>query len=293
MHSHIQINHSCQNKCLFCATGGMTKVLSYGDIIEFLAENLHTHDTILITGGEPTVHPDFVDIVRHIKEAHTDIKVDILTNAISFADHGFVDRVSDYIDVAHCSFYSFSERITTYLTKNPHAFNDTCKGISNIIDGGIRYDIRTLINIRTTYRTLDRTTDTIYKLFDPPIIIYSGVDPCGGIKNYPQLMVSLMAASPHLTDAIDTALRSGIEPHLMFYPLCLVQPRFRSRVVSDVCNRDIDAFFSECDADMNPEKYDNAYATRCDMCGSKDRCTGVWRRYLLQQTDTELKPIEG
>jgi MoaA/NifB/PqqE/SkfB family radical SAM enzyme len=271
----------------------MSQIMTYHEIIKFLTDNLHAHDTILITGGEPTMHPEFLNIIRYIKESYTDVKIDILTNAISFANASFTDSVASYIDAAHCSFYSFSERITSYLTGNPKAYAGTCAGIRNIIDVGINHDIRTLINIRTTYRTLDRTTKTIYDLFEPPMLIYSGVDPCGGVEQHPGIMVTLSEAAPHLTNALDAALQSGMEPHLMYYPICMVPARLRGRVRSDVCNRAIDAFFSECDIDTNPERYDNAYVGRCDHCAMKKNCTGAWRRYLSEQGHNELRPIEA
>lgn len=276
---HVTTGSQCPNRCLFCATGDIKSTLSYDEIINSIDQKIAGTTGVLLTGGEPSAHPDFIPIIKYIKETH-DLKISIMTNSIPFANDELVNAAAQYIDRAECSFYSYAESLYTHLTQNKHAYQRTVAGIQNLIDSGVGVHVKTLVNLHPVYRTIDRTTRAIDTLFDIDKIIYSGVDVCGSVMMYPNIIIKLNRAAPYLTRALDVAIQRGITPHLMFYPLCLVVPHQRRFIVSEIEN-------------TSNKPYDNIHPRKCDRCSQTERCSGVWENYIKKYGDHELKPIEG
>ena len=95
----IEITTRCNMKCPVCyadadATG---KDVPYEDVCRMLeaiaAEDKDTH--LVLTGGEPTIHPDFFRIVKKAGELGLIRRTFIATNCITIADKDFCRKVFD------------------------------------------------------------------------------------------------------------------------------------------------------------------------------------------------------
>jgi len=82
----LHITNRCDLSCRHClfASGPADKAeLSYAEIVQRVDEAVSLGCTVFaLTGGEPLVHPDFINIVRYIQK-HADTHVAVLTNGIS------------------------------------------------------------------------------------------------------------------------------------------------------------------------------------------------------------------
>lgn len=275
MHHHIILTSECQNNCKFCATGDLDHTLSPNNVIDFL--DISDGDTVLLTGGEPTIHKDFINVARHIKESGGN--VDILTNSIKFANKKFCTEASKYIDSAQCSFYSWSEPTTTYLTGNKTAYKKTVAGIHNLINSSVDVEIKTLVNLRPCYRTLNMTVSKIITEFGLNTVWLSGCDFVGNLQINHGLLVSLQRCATHIDRAIDIATSSGVKVELMYMPLCVMSARNASLVSSRPGGCSIDSYMSG-EGIEGTGCYDCAYGYECNNCGLRDRCTGVWSKYM-------------
>jgi len=88
----LTINRNCNLHCMWCyqrklanSTQKMDKQLAF-QLIDLLA-GLPVK-FVVIMGGEPTLHPDFFDIVEYIKEKG--LVANVVSNSIRFADDTFV-----------------------------------------------------------------------------------------------------------------------------------------------------------------------------------------------------------
>ena len=105
----ISITSHCNMKCSYCHNEGNQSYnfLNIEDIEKLILESYDLGlESIRLTGGEPTMHKDFLSICKMIKEDYG-LKVGINTNAIlndvilEGIDNGYIDRVVvgiDFID---------------------------------------------------------------------------------------------------------------------------------------------------------------------------------------------------
>ena len=66
---YYNINYYCNNDCKFCfssSTGNNKYSVSMATIISELSTIVRQDDTVVLNGGEPTIHPEFYDILNAI-----------------------------------------------------------------------------------------------------------------------------------------------------------------------------------------------------------------------------------
>ena len=93
---YFNINYACNNKCIFCAAdiSGQTigEEISINNFKKILEErNVAKGDTVIINGGEPTIHKDFFLFLEEINKRSA--KIDLFTNGIKLCDENFAKQV--------------------------------------------------------------------------------------------------------------------------------------------------------------------------------------------------------
>lgn len=284
------MGYQCNNSCLFCATGTVGKGLSTAEIINFIDANLCEGGHVLFTGGEPTIRSDFAEVVKYTKDTYN-ARISILTNSTMFADSKFADDVCPYIDTAQCSFYAHDLALHDYVVQNPGSYVKAVAGIRALIDHDVHVNVRTLVNLRQTFRYLPVITETVRELFGVNQIWYSGLDICGNVLKNPDIVVRLSVAEYYLEKAIETARDLRMNVHLMFYPLCLLTPMHRSMVQPVHMMDTIKSYISDECKHTADHGYDFAFGKRCAKCARQQTCPGVWSKYLEKYGERELSPI--
>ncbi|MEI8257116.1 MAG: radical SAM protein [Deltaproteobacteria bacterium] len=94
----IQLGHMCNNRCVFCVSGQRTAMreafpMPAAPVLERLrsarAEGIHK---VTLLGGEPTLQPEFMDVVREAVALGFD-EVVLFTNGVKTARAEFVDEI--------------------------------------------------------------------------------------------------------------------------------------------------------------------------------------------------------
>jgi MoaA/NifB/PqqE/SkfB family radical SAM enzyme len=94
----IQLGHLCNNRCVFCVSGQETARGNAGvaDMAPVIAElgraRERGHLKVTILGGEPTLQPGFLDVVRHAARLGFE-EIVVFTNGARTARAAFVDEV--------------------------------------------------------------------------------------------------------------------------------------------------------------------------------------------------------
>ncbi len=122
---------------------------------------------MIISGGEPTIHKDFLEIVRFAKQRFEHIV--LMTNGIKFADIEFLKATVDAgVDRISIPFYTSIEKEHNYLVGNPKAFENVIHGISNIemLLSEKVFDVRIkLLHAKFTYKQNPKSIDFISSHF--------------------------------------------------------------------------------------------------------------------------------
>src|SRR3989338_1663940 len=97
--SFLEITTLCNMRCPVCYADADAKGedVPYGDICRMLevmaGKDKNTH--LILTGGEPTIHPDFFKILKKVDELGLMRRTFIATNCITIADKNFCKKVFD------------------------------------------------------------------------------------------------------------------------------------------------------------------------------------------------------
>jgi hypothetical protein len=89
------------------------------------------HNTLIISGGEPTIHKDFLKIVEFAKLHYNNVT--LMTNGIKFSDKSFLQATLDAgVNMLVIPFYSQKAKDYSWMVGNPHAYEKVILGLSNI-----------------------------------------------------------------------------------------------------------------------------------------------------------------
>lgn len=89
----IKINSNCVNNCSFCRFNKSNELLRVKDISYFLdlIKGIKYY-RIIINGGEPTIHPDYLSIINFLTPLKEKIKLELGTNLIPFTYKKFIQK---------------------------------------------------------------------------------------------------------------------------------------------------------------------------------------------------------
>ena len=277
---------------MFCATGGNRKVdLSTGEAQNFIERNLSQGDMILFTGGEPTIRQDIVHI-SNVAHSTFGASVSMLTNARRFCDDKFMSRMvgSGLTEVA-ASLYSHDRPLHEYLTRRKGSFAETVAGIRNLEESGVRVQVRTLIT-RPTYVKMHETVDFIRSHFNDVGIGICAMDVVeNGFRNRATMVARLSDAAPYVEKAIDAAESCGLGISVIDFPMCLLEPRYRSAVVPRRRMHVDVKYTSPKTAELVMDQSGTVGShNKCGTCSLRDTCSGTWQSYVSVYGDEELRP---
>ena len=108
---YLQISRICNHNCIFCSNPSNGRFLSLTEIdksvIKFKNEGFNS---IIITWWEPTIHPNFFDIIKVIKNYWIEARV--ITNWSFLSSPENVERLkSIWINIVHMSVYTYKKTV--------------------------------------------------------------------------------------------------------------------------------------------------------------------------------------
>lgn len=143
----IELTRKCNLKCMFCysASGtGLCNELTLSQILQIIdeANNLGVK-TITLTGGEPTIHPHFLEIVEYIRSRN--IIVQIFTNGTMITNELATKFMENHIFPC-VSIESIRPEIHDELVGVSGTYKKMFNGISNLINAGYTKELPLTIN---------------------------------------------------------------------------------------------------------------------------------------------------
>jgi len=136
----VRITTSCNNRCLFCLDADLPRDLRISDE-EVIAEIDRGRDELraerlILSGGEPTIHPRFLEFVRRGRSRGYGW-VQAITNGHRFADRAFFEEAMDAgLSEITFSLHGDTARLHDRLTGTPGAFDRLVKGLARATRDG-------------------------------------------------------------------------------------------------------------------------------------------------------------
>jgi uncharacterized radical SAM superfamily Fe-S cluster-containing enzyme len=139
----IEINSKCNMKCKVCfadpSEAGVNLPFEVvNEMIQTLMKSEEEIELIQLSGGEPTVHPDFFQIIRTCKESGVKT-VMVNTNGRKFAaSTDFATKTKEAgANAIYLQFDGFKNRTYERIRGNPNLLQEKLQAIQNLAEAGL------------------------------------------------------------------------------------------------------------------------------------------------------------
>lgn len=292
----IKITFNCNNLCDFCAQGNKReniKPKSYSEIKKSLKEAIQKNvTTVVLTGGEPTLHPKIIEIIKEAKKLGYK-KIQLQTNGRSLCDENFLVKILKAgVNEISPAVHGPNPQIHDSLTHSKGSFNQTIAGIKNAKKHGV-YILTNTVITSVNYKYLPE----IAKL-----LIYLGVNQFQfafihiigrGWENRSWIVPKKSEILPYLYKALEIGIKSGIPCYTEAIPYCFMkgyEQCISERIIPDGPVFDADVFvenYGEYRRNEGKSKHE-----KCKLCIYYKVCEGPWREYPQIYGWDEFKPVK-
>lgn len=169
---YLALGYACNEKCRCCPLVGKDDREKYYPIEQLLdeAKKMLSYGVtdVTLSGGEPTLHPDFFSIIEFFHQ--NGIGVHVLSNGERFSNHEFADEfikhVKEGILTVTTTFHSMDASMHEYQNGTPGSFQRSLIGIQYLDKNNINVSIKHCITA-DSYRYLPTYIQFVIKTFSP------------------------------------------------------------------------------------------------------------------------------
>ena len=278
----VKVGFACNNRCCFCAQGEKRSdvgAVPGDELVSRMREAFEPGRGLVLTGGEPTIRKDVVDLVVAARQIGYS-PIQIQTNGRMLAYRALVKRLIDAgVSELSPALHGPTADVHDALTRAPGSFDQTVVGIANAIASGATVVTNTVV-VRTNLEHLSATIS---------LLASNGVrrgqlalvHPVGtAADRFDEVVPPIAAAGAAITAAVATGRRLGMDVVVEAVPPCMLRG-FEDAVVeaqipeTTVVDLDGNPFaFSDWRRDTGKAK-----GPPCDTCTRAERCEGPWREY--------------
>lgn len=178
---HISLTNRCPQSCFHCykeATQIGTDI-DYEQLVSFLNREKGKVRQIYLSGGEPTLHPDFVNILQELNGKY---KVSVLTSGIEIGR--FLPQIKR-VD-ANIVFTIFSSRAEVHdmMAGKNNSYNEIMKNVASAKEMGINVTITTFLQ-RDNYKDIINLVSILNEM-NVDMINVARISKMGRAKNVKQ-----------------------------------------------------------------------------------------------------------
>ncbi len=314
----VNIGKLCNNSCIFCANGLVSKEENRFTEFEKIREEIQKayndgFRSLGFLGGEITIHPDVIRIIEYAKGIGF-TRIALCTNGRRLSDLSFAKKIVNAGATRFMiSIHSHREETENYLNGRKNAFKEKIQGIKNLIDIDSKRRIEHGISLNTCIHSLNHTE------LDRFIIFFSDL----GIRDFRFNFIRPENKSqydrkiiPRLSDTKESIRRlinyceknDKISIAIGDIPFCLLPDilirnrELLKKYIGEL--RDLDTFVTTFASRTDPdfvdrfswrERKSNFLKTKspvCKKCVFDSVCEGLFRNYINLYGIKELRPVK-
>ena len=282
--AYLTVGYVCNQKCRCCPiTNNINKydLLASWDRIKKEAELMVLSGVtdVTISGGEPTMHPDFFEIIELFLQKN--IGVHILSNGERFSNKAFLEkflRISCGSPVyVTTTFHSFLPEVHEFQNQSKGSFNRSLKGLKALDSNGINIAVKHCIT-SNNYLELPQYIEWVLNHFSSNAEIQLwGIDVCG-VSNalahemfveYKEIGASLEVALDLFEKHSSSADRVLTVNNL---PLCMCDPYYWTYFTPP----ELDNYIEHMQDGRKMNAISGPASKNCDDCKVRTYCPGVY-----------------
>ncbi|MCK5105935.1 MAG: radical SAM protein [Elusimicrobiales bacterium] len=231
-------------------------------------KNPQDNSFLSLTGGEPTLHPDFFKLIAYFRRRVPSTRIVLLSNARKFSNLTFVKK---FIRVAKppfeiaCSLHGSRAAKHEAITQAKGSFNQALKGIENILkfSQGQRLEIR-IVLIKQNIKDFENILRLFLRKFPDTakyriVVIHYEIEGMSLI-NHKKIALDLKESSKVVNKCFKL-IKQFADFRLYHFPLCVLNSRLREY------------------AWITLPMEDRIYIKECRKCSQKKKCLGLMRTY--------------
>ena len=300
----IDVGRPCNIRCSFCYYHyeEPTPFVPFETLREqIIGAKNRGNNTIDFTGGEPTMHPQIVDLVKACSD--NQMKSCIITNAVLLFKNGLLNRLLEA---------GLSDLLITVQGPEPihnesvraKSYPKVLKAMDFMHENGLFYRTNTILTMGT-YRGLPELARLLVEK-KPKISNFINFNARYGWTKVDRERIQAKCSdiTPHLKEAVSILEASDIGVNVRYFPMCLLKG-----FEKNICNAPLVLFDPyEWDYGTSPKTFQiykqagenisqainsNELCEKCTGCGVKVICGTVDRPYFERFAAEELESYEN
>ena len=277
----FMVTEQCNSNCIMCpATDNMRRkknTVNVDEILEIIRHMPSDARHITITGGEPfLVGNRIFEIFLAFKEKCYSTSFLLLTNGRALSYEPFIRKFHETAPskiIIGIPLHGYDAASHDAITRSLGGFEQTIRGIRNLINFGHRVEIRMVVS-KLNYQNITRICELIVDQFpDVYRVKVMGLEMLGNAAvNQKDVWISYNEAFDASKEGIDLLIRNSIQVGLYNFPLCAVDTDYHSIAAKSITG------------------YKVRYADECEKCFIKDACGGIFAG-TIRLAKYDVKPV--
>jgi sulfatase maturation enzyme AslB (radical SAM superfamily) len=286
----IKTGWRCNNRCAHCVLPTWGEDESGEAYMRAISAAVEAgHDSITITGGEPTIHAAILDIVAHAKSLG--VHVTLQTNGRRLCDAGFAAEIARHVDTFAIALHGPDPAVHDAITGRPGSFEQTVAGVRNIAAAGKLVGAKLVLTALNAGHVLATTRLMVDLGFD--IFVFSYVHGVGNARrNYDRLAVRYTDLWPQVKASVDHLKPLDLPANLETFPFCIV-PGYEA-LVAEINFRagefNVKFVGRELQSWTSARLEQKTKFEGCSACSFEPLCEGVWSEYAEKFGGAEFRP---
>lgn len=299
----IQLGHMCNNRCVFCVSGQQTAVgrarpLETDPILARIEEAFaQGHRKLTLLGGEPTLQPGFLDVVRRAVSLGFE-EIVLFTNGVKTARAAFIDEILATGGNFNwrISIQGATEEAHERTTKKEGSFARIVKTMENLRERGQKITINMCV-VRSNYESVDQFPKLILP-FGVRQLHLDMIRPLDAGERSRSEMREMLPYYGDMVPALERMIAGfpeGFDVNIGNLPFCIA-PRLSRWIRHDGEKTYTIAIDGENELSEPWNKYevkrrDKLKLASCRQCVFDARCSGIFETYRQFYGTGELVPI--
>lgn len=299
--SDIKLGYSCNDACIHCVVANhrdKAKLLKKVDLNteEYFKEIILSKNkevtNIIVTGGEPTIRPDFLEIIKFIKNLN--LNVDLQTNGRKLANKEFFLETCDYIDKYIVALHGPNSQIHEQITQRKNSFQETVNGIKNITNYNKNICGKIVLS-KINYKYLKETIN-LFKELNVKLIVIAFPHSSGDKDYLEKIAPRYKQLKPYIEECIEE-YKNEKDFLITFENVlpCALDKEYNLKYFADFFDK-----FNQTEIKMLNYERENWQKilhlirkkdVKCKLCLYNNWCYGYWNEYVDKYGFDEFNPI--
>ncbi|MBO6939411.1 MAG: radical SAM protein [Deltaproteobacteria bacterium] len=307
----IQLGHMCNNRCVFCVSGqrtdrGEAKPMEASPLLERIEDAARAgHKKITLLGGEPTLQPAFLDVVRRCGELGFE-EVVVFTNGVKTAREQVIDATREALGpnahlIWRISIQGATEASHVRTTQRPNSFKRILRTLDHLKARGEDITVNMCV-VRSNHADLEHFAELLLP-YGARQLHLDMVRPLDAGDRTEAEMEEMLVRYTDLAEPMRRMVAAfeerapGFDVNIGNLPYCVAPDLIRwihhDGEHTETVAIDHDDQLSEPWDKYEVKRRDKLKAPGCAECVMNAECNGVFETYARFHGLDELRPLSA